>query len=223
MRKLFMTSWLVATGLLSLALFAATPSQAQVTGTIWLNDTSNNAAACNNCGNAASNPLQSNFTVGAGGINFQTTVNNSDNTTVSQFLNGAALSNPAIANLDIDNSHITLTGTIGLLTGNNTFQIGHDDGVVLSVAVPGGFLLSAPGPTSFVLTPFTITNPGAPGNFAFTLDYNECCSGPADLEFAFNNVPIGGVPEPSTWAMMLLGFAGLGFAFRQSRRKMSFA
>jgi hypothetical protein len=27
------------------------------------------------------------------------------------------------------------------------------------------------------------------------------------------------VPEPSTWAMMLLGFAGLGFAFRRSRRK----
>jgi hypothetical protein len=32
-----------------------------------------------------------------------------------------------------------------------------------------------------------------------------------------------GVPEPSTWAMMLIGFAGLGFAFRQSRRKVSFA
>jgi hypothetical protein len=31
------------------------------------------------------------------------------------------------------------------------------------------------------------------------------------------------VPEPSTWAMMLLGFAGLGFAFRQSRRKVSMA
>ena len=31
------------------------------------------------------------------------------------------------------------------------------------------------------------------------------------------------VPEASTWAMMLLGFAGLGFAFRQSRRKVSFA
>jgi hypothetical protein len=30
------------------------------------------------------------------------------------------------------------------------------------------------------------------------------------------------VPEPSTWALMLLGFAGLGFAFRQSRRKVSF-
>jgi PEP-CTERM motif len=27
------------------------------------------------------------------------------------------------------------------------------------------------------------------------------------------------VPEPSSWAMMLLGFAGLGFTFRQSRRR----
>jgi hypothetical protein len=35
--------------------------------------------------------------------------------------------------------------------------------------------------------------------------------------------PAAGVPEPSTWAMMLLGFAGLGFAFRQSRRRVSFA
>jgi hypothetical protein len=24
--------------------------------------------------------------------------------------------------------------------------------------------------------------------------------------------PVEGVPEPSTWAMMLLGFAGLGYA-----------
>jgi hypothetical protein len=32
--------------------------------------------------------------------------------------------------------------------------------------------------------------------------------------------PVPGVPEPSTWAMMLIGFAGLGFAFRQSRRNL---
>ena len=35
------------------------------------------------------------------------------------------------------------------------------------------------------------------------------------ITITFDN---NGVPEPSTWAMMLLGFAGLGFAFRQSRR-----
>jgi hypothetical protein len=39
---------------------------------------------------------------------------------------------------------------------------------------------------------------------------------------AFEFVP-GAVPEPATWAMMLLGFVGLGFAFRQSRRKVSMA
>jgi hypothetical protein len=31
------------------------------------------------------------------------------------------------------------------------------------------------------------------------------------------------VPEPATWGMMLLGFVGLGFAFRKSRRKVSMA
>jgi hypothetical protein len=37
------------------------------------------------------------------------------------------------------------------------------------------------------------------------------------------SISASAVPEPSTWAMMLLGFLGLGFAFRQSRRKVSFA
>ena len=42
-----------------------------------------------------------------------------------------------------------------------------------------------------------------------------------DLTFTGSGVfVVGGVvPEPSTWAMMLLGFAGLGFAgYRASRR-----
>jgi len=34
---------------------------------------------------------------------------------------------------------------------------------------------------------------------------------------------VSGVPELSTWTMMLLGFVGLGFAFRQSRRKVAMA
>jgi hypothetical protein len=45
---------------------------------------------------------------------------------------------------------------------------------------------------------------GASGSFSSTID-------------------VSGVPEPSTWAMMLIGFAGLGFALHRSRRKMSFA
>jgi len=44
-----------------------------------------------------------------------------------------------------------------------------------------------------------------------------------DLSDLFVQGAISGVPEPSTWAMMLLGFCGLGFAFRQKRRKVSMA
>jgi PEP-CTERM motif len=34
---------------------------------------------------------------------------------------------------------------------------------------------------------------------------------------------VAGVPEPSTWVMMLVGFLGLGAAARRFRRKVSFA
>ena len=46
---------------------------------------------------------------------------------------------------------------------------------------------------------------------AFYIDYIEANGAPSDLVF--------NVPEPSTWAMMLTGFAFLGFAaFRRSRK-----
>jgi hypothetical protein len=35
--------------------------------------------------------------------------------------------------------------------------------------------------------------------------------------------PVAAVPEPATWGMMLLGFVGLAFAFRQRRRMIGFA
>jgi hypothetical protein len=31
--------------------------------------------------------------------------------------------------------------------------------------------------------------------------------------------PVGGVPEPATWAMMLLGFGGIGVAMRRRRKE----
>jgi hypothetical protein len=45
-------------------------------------------------------------------------------------------------------------------------------------------------------------------------------------EGSFNggiDIAVAAVPEPATWGMMLLGFVGLAFMFRQKRRKVSFA
>ena len=70
---------------------------------------------------------------------------------------------------------------------------------------------------------------GPNNGFPNTLFFTDGINGEKDglfgsLVFATNGVPpVTGVPEPSTWAMLLLGFAGLGFAFRRSRRRMSLA
>jgi PEP-CTERM motif-containing protein len=48
-----------------------------------------------------------------------------------------------------------------------------------------------------------------PGNF------QACAIG----EVAFRTAQVTGVPEPGTWAMMLLGFGATGFALRRSRKR----
>jgi hypothetical protein len=61
----------------------------------------------------------------------------------------------------------------------------------------------------------------APGIFEATIVDN----GTSDIgsSFTFTLVP-GAVPEPSTWAMMLLGFAGLGYAgYRKARQAVASA
>jgi hypothetical protein len=46
---------------------------------------------------------------------------------------------------------------------------------------------------------------------------NAC--GFCTVDFSVPITSVGGVPEPSTWAMMLLGFVGLGFmAYRRKAK-----
>jgi len=97
------------------------------------------------------------------------------------------------------------------VTTGETFTFQHDDG--LTLVINGLTVVSAPGPTAAVSTTGTYT--GAPGTFAFTLAYGECCGAPAVLDV---NLPLSSTPEPSTWAMMGLGFAALGFAGYRARK-----
>ena len=61
---------------------------------------------------------------------------------------------------------------------------------------------------------FVATGESTVINFASTVPEGNCCYGPA-----LDNVAVSAVPELSTWAMMLLGFAGIGFlAYRRSQK-----
>jgi PEP-CTERM motif len=50
---------------------------------------------------------------------------------------------------------------------------------------------------------------------------NQTCNNPALVDFSFETfVNTSAVPEPATWAMMILGFAGVGFMGYRSKRKL---
>ena len=56
----------------------------------------------------------------------------------------------------------------------------------------------------------------APGDFAAS--FNTGFHGGSNFAW-FTLASVSAVPEPSTWAMMLLGFGAVGFAMRRSRRR----
>jgi hypothetical protein len=58
---------------------------------------------------------------------------------------------------------------------------------------------------TFSLGTFALTQFGGPARYSLTI------SDP--------NAVTGAVPEPATWAMMLLGFGGIGFAMRRTAKR----
>jgi hypothetical protein len=79
-----------------------------------------------------------------------------------------------------------------------------------------------PGPVGFnPLTPFTVNNGFVSGiNFFdfFVTDFGPPTALRVD-DLAFQGAPVDrAVPEPSTWTMMLLGFAFAGYSIRRRRR-----
>jgi hypothetical protein len=156
-----------------------------------------------------------NFTVGPLGIDFQSQVTGY---TPAGFLNNPTFSNQVNGfdpNATANNIEVIISGTLFLNAGNNSFEVAHDDGVVLTVSGIGT-VVNAPGPTGEVTTPFNVFNPGAAGTFNFLLNYAECCGAPADLIFEVNNAPITSTPEPSSIALFGTGLlAAAGIARRR--------
>ena len=110
-----------------------------------------------------------------------------------------------------------------LTTGLNLLTVN-----VNSAATPSSFTRSSQGwyYTDWTTISFDVAGAGLLGhNFMLSLLANDCPYG-AHAGYAyldgFGGVlpPVSGaVPEPATWAMMIIGFAGVGGAIRSNRRK----
>jgi PEP-CTERM motif len=113
-----------------------------------------------------------------------------------------------------------LQSITSLATGSYTVQFefaGNERGALPETTVISignqSFSLTPPNSQGYTLTTLFFTN--VSGQLSFT------DLGPSNQQgnLIDNVVVTTGVPEPSTWAMMVLGFAGLGFAaFRQGRK-----
>jgi hypothetical protein len=98
----------------------------------------------------------------------------------------------------------------GTTTGTGTTDLSEvlSNGAVLS--------LTAPGATSTTFSPV--------GFLSAIKDQSDFAgtAGSADTSVLGNAFSVGTVPEPSTWVMMFLGFAGLGYAgLRGSKKRLA--
>jgi hypothetical protein len=204
----------------ALSLMCAVSSNAManvISGEAWMVSSaiSNNATIANALSLVGSTTPNVTFDVNSP-LNFQAGTGGSAYT-IGGFLGSGGATNivyhGATSSTPFTNWLVYFTGQV-TMTHGQTFDVQHDDGLQLKIG--GTMAVDLPGPTGPVVTTYTWA--GATGNYAFQLAYGECCTAPAVLA---TNLPLtNAVPEPSTWAMMLLGFAGLGFAgYRRSRKE----
>jgi hypothetical protein len=136
------------------------------------------------------------------------------NSTTSDWISNSFNGEPGSQTLTF-RTIFTVTDAPVTITG----QWGADNsGEILLNGLGTGNFLSGPQPTSNfnVLHPFSI----AAGIGTFNLDFVITDVGPP-LAFRFELDPgqVSAVPEPSTWAMMILGFVGVGLAARRRKTK----
>jgi hypothetical protein len=116
---------------------------------------------------------------------------------------------------------VDLDGQQGFAVSQNFFAV--QTGAIPNLITVNLFQFTS-SPNIFSLYTGTIGNPLITVGFvAFPTDiFLPAPGGPLTGTLDYDYIPTAAVAEPSTWAMMLLGFAGLGFAFRRTRRKTAF-
>ena len=103
--------------------------------------------------------------------------------------------------------------TLSFSLGGNAL----DDGSKTTVISLGSFSQSITLAASDPLTAFQFTFSTTGGNLSFT----DLAGGNGNIGNILDNVAVSAIPEPSTWAMLILGFCGMGFL--AYRRRPSFS
>lgn len=101
-----------------------------------------------------------------------------------------------------------------IVAGNYMFLTNTVYDVTLQAQI-GGILNNNAG--HFLETMFANVDPTFAVNGAYTIEVSPGFGGVTVNSPGGGDV--GGVPEPATWAMMLLGFAGVGYGARRARRR----
>lgn len=86
---------------------------------------------------------------------------------------------------------------------------------LLAISDPGLSLASESGTSFSPSTPSTVFQ--TLGTCRFGSTSTQCGLGGATLTFDFTPFAVGAVPEPATWATMLLGFGAVGYSLRRRR------
>jgi hypothetical protein len=146
-------------------------------------------------------------------------VNLGRNSTIGTWLENAGASHiventPSTLDAPMDNgiqgTLLEFSGTVTVTSGQ-TFTIAHDDGVTLFI--DGQDIGLNAGPTAPVTSTATYTGPS--GTFPFQLVYAECCGGEAVLQVSLPFT--SAVPEPETYAMLMVGLGLIGFFARRGK------
>src|SRR5262252_8470774 len=219
MKKLLLSA-AMATGLA----MSAIPAMADVTIIDKLSGTGDNVVF----DSATSNLVIGSFNGQHQGLVDFTCLGGCTNFTGAQNGNDIKITADGLTNLSVQ--VFDTTGLNVLATATDVFSITGTGNVFVGVTAnePGGGtslitfdLTSLFGPLGNGQNGFTLTAINGETIDHFTLlDSGGTIT---DFEHYRIDVAASAVPEPTTWAMMLLGFVGLAYAFRSRRRMVHFA
>jgi PEP-CTERM motif len=225
---------LSAAGLLAVALTASSPASATLIALICDN------AACS--GTLGTDFFFTTSSTGAAVVtgSFSNGYTFTENTSLSKPLIGSSTSPQLDLSFSVT-SNSTPTGSIFLYAADTDFTAGSNfsmllDGNTTAGATVIGNVWSSANSTSTAMTnlfgtigPLTgpqfnasgsATLTGQASPFSLELGLQVTNTGPGVTTGDFN---VSSVPEPSTWAMMILGFIGVGFmAYRRKDKKLGF-